>query len=78
MTISKKKLKAIGLTSVFIDVMKEYIEPSNLDGKFFFDHAPDSWDKEDRRLFDMAAEIEHRLKEQITAILSRRATEKGR
>lgn len=69
MTISKKKLKAIGLTSVFIDVMKEYLEP-NYDGGFFFDNAPDTWDKENRRLFDMTAEIEHRLKEQITAILT--------
>lgn len=68
-TVGKKKLKEIEILSVFIEVMRERVEP-RYDGGFFFDNAPDTWNKEDRNLFDVAAEIEHRLKEQITAILT--------
>ncbi len=72
MSISKKKLKEINGISVMDEVLRTHVEPSYLSGgrkHHFMDDPPDQWNKSDHQFFDIAVEVEMRVKREIMAIL---------
>ena len=74
MSISKKKLKAIDSSTVMGEVLLQMVDPyyksgMGLQGRHFLDDRPEEWTNTDRQLFDVATEIETRLKRKIIAIL---------
>ena len=74
MALSKKKLKAIEQSSVMGNVIRELVEPyyaegKGLEGKHFMDDEPSEWIDSDKLIFDVATEVEMRLKREIMRIL---------
>ena len=72
---SKKVLKQIESVSVYDAVLREYFETRTThNGRTkvlcFLDNRPEEWGWEETQAFDMAREIEARLKERVLEILS--------
>jgi len=65
--ISKQTLKAIQLMSVFDSILRERFTSSMVG--YFADDRPELWNSEQKEIFDIAAEVEYRLKVEILKIL---------
>lgn len=62
--IPKYKLDEINRISLYDDVLRKH-------GHDFTDHGPDTWDREQTRLFDMMVELEVRIKERLLQIVEK-------
>lgn len=65
--ISKRTLKAIQIVSVFDSILRERFT-SSMSG-YFADDRPDMWNSEQKEIFDIATDVEYRLKAEILKIL---------
>lgn len=65
--ISKKVIKGIRIASVYDSVLRDKFE-SSLFG-YFADHNPDTWNDEQKEIFGIASEVEHRFREEVLKIL---------
>lgn len=65
--VSQKTIKAIHRASVFDAVLRDRHE-SSLTG-YFADHPPENWDDREKEDFDIATEVEYRIKGEILKIL---------
>jgi hypothetical protein len=70
MRLSKKKRRELEFISVADDVIREY-HTSDLYNQphCFIDDRPDWWDKEHKEIYDMAHDIEDKLKAAMIAVL---------
>jgi hypothetical protein len=70
MKLSKRMMREINIASVADDVLRERFE-SFVNGKSecFTDNAPDTWNEEQRRAFDMVHEAEYKMKAKIIKVL---------
>lgn len=64
--VSKKLIKQIEFCSVYDDVIREY---HNTSAGCFIDDPPEEWNKWQREIFDVATDIEDRLKAAILMVL---------
>ena len=60
--IGKKKLELINHISFSDDVIREYYDN-------FTDNNPETWDKEDKLLFDAMNELEYRIIKRVNEII---------
>lgn len=65
--IGKRLSREIQIASVFDSVLRERFT-SGLTG-YFADERPDQWNDEQREIFDVASEVEHRMKSEILRML---------
>jgi hypothetical protein len=76
MRLSKKARQQIELVSVADAVLRaNYTCSYNHELKCFVDDAPDWWDDRDKEIFDLAYEIEDKLKKAILLKLASEAEE---
>ncbi|HEY6244614.1 MAG TPA: hypothetical protein VIX17_11730 [Pyrinomonadaceae bacterium] len=66
--VSKKTLRAIQGVSVFDSILRERFT-SSMTG-YFADHAPEMWNDEQKEIFDIASEVEDKLKDKVLDILN--------
>lgn len=66
MKIPKKKLKQLS----HISFMDEIIRNQSLVDNKFTEGAPDTWDKDETKLFDMLAELEYKIKDEVIKVLT--------
>jgi hypothetical protein len=64
MKLSNKKKREIALATVWPRVLSETIT-----GTPFWDYPPDTWNGAQQQLFDIATEIEDKLKEKIITLI---------
>lgn len=60
--IAKKKIKKIELLSIFDDILREH-------GFDFTDTPPEMWDTDEKKIFDLLAELETKLKEEFLKVI---------
>lgn len=65
--VSKRIVKQIQLASVFDSILRERFT-SSLTG-YFADDRPEMWNDEQKEIFDIASDVERRLKEEILKLL---------
>jgi hypothetical protein len=65
--ISKRTIREIQIASVFDAILRERFT-STLTG-YFADERPEMWDKSEKEIFDIASEVEHRLRDEVLRIL---------
>lgn len=72
MPISKKKLKQINSLTIFSGVIDENLRHGIL--KYWdeevFNYPPDTWNEDQKHLFDMLSEVESRVKTLILQIIT--------